>query len=803
VLSDGDNFVGSHSVERGATGLEVDIQAEIDAIVLEALVRFGAASALVNKISGDRFRVISVAGLALPEMGGAHAFMFDARAEEAIFVVPDALCDERFCNDPLVVGQPHLRFYAGAALITVAGHRIGTLSIFDTQPRQVFSEPEGRALSRLAHQVMIQLELQRLRRIERIAAAANKTSNDAIIGVDAHNRIVHWNRAAEKIFGWSEIDALDQQFSLIVPSRPQTTHEIGMADIREAAYSGLVCKTVEVPAITRDGCELPVELSLARQANHSASTAGEFVAIIRDVSDRKKLEIQRDDVLHQLSEQMAAIEESVDGIAITDADGLFTFMNVAYAAMFGFTSGADALGLPWRSLYSSDEVARLEREAFPVLNHQSRWRGRSTGTRRDGTTVEQEISLSLINSGRIVVVTRDVGARIAAERDQALLRERLLIGHRQEALGQIAAGLAHDFNNCIAAIAGSASMILDQGSDGVRAHAKRILAATGNAGSLVDKMLTLGSRNRKQEEFDLGKTVTDVVELLRAGLAKSQRLHAALPPEPIAAHGDATELMQIILNLGINARDALGGAHGLIMISLSMWEPADRAGTLAIGTFPNRRAALIRITDNGSGIAAENIPHVFQPNYSSKAGNGSGLGLAIVARLVTMVGGGIALSTSLGSGTTFEIIWPLDQRSRSPVVPYSVAPPHPEQPLAGFNILVAEDDPLTLATLTTFFEAEGAEVGPCDRPEDALEALRSDPDGWALLVSDYDMPGMNGAELAAAAGQVRPDLPVLLCTAMPQAALLYKDMFTAIIDKPIIGGRLVDAAIAAIGKADS
>jgi len=795
--------IGNQTVSQIATGLDDDIQAAIDEIVHRALVRFGAAISLVSIVSGDRSRIASVAGWALPEGGGGHSFLFDAEAGEALFLVLDAQNDERFRNHSLVMGHPHLRFCASAALTTSAGRRIGTMSILDRQPRQVFSELDSIALVHLARQVMLQLELQRLRRFEKIAEVTNSMTSDAIIGVDVHNRIVHWNNAAEALFGWTEIEALDRQLSLIMPSRFHDLHNNGMHWTTQADPSGLVCSTLIVPATTRDGRELPIELSIARWANHTARITDGFAVIVRDVSERKNLESERDVAMHRLSAQMAAIEESADGIAITDADGIYTFMNDAHAAMFGFASGADACGLSWRSLYSSDELAKLEQNAFPTLNRQSRWHGRATGTRRDGTTIEQEVSLSRSNGGCLICVTRDVGAKIAAERAQALLREQIEIAHSQEVLGQIAAGLAHDFNNCIAAIAGSASMILDQGSDDVRAHAERIAAATVNAGSLVQKMLTLGSRTRTQSQFDLGNTVADVSELLRVGLSTSQRLHVGLPAEPIISHSDATELMQIILNLCINARDALGGAPGNISIDLSIWEPSDSVGPLAIGRIPDRRAAVIRVTDDGSGIAPEDIPHIFEPNYSSKAGNGSGLGLAIVAVLVTTIGGGITLSTNLGSGTTFEILWPLDQRSQSPVVPDSRAPPDPQQALAGFSILVAEDDPLALATLTALLEAAGAEVGPCERPEDALEALHSDPDSWDLLITDYDMPGMTGAELAAAAAQVRPDLPVLLCTAILEVVQPHPDMFTSIIDKPMIGGRLVGAAIAALEMANS
>jgi len=774
--------------------LDTAADADIDAITLLAADRFDAPIALVSLVETSRQWFKSAIGLTQRETRSDSSFCVHAIRDDVVFVVLDAHADPLFRSNPLVVGDPHARFYAGAPLITRSGHRIGTLCVLDTQPRPGFSDRDRRALAMMARQVMGHLELRQLRQSDSFAHLIDTTTTDAFVCADVDSRIIHWNRGAEAMFGWAACEALGQPLSLIIPNRHRAGHYNGMARLRAGAPTRLVGKTVEVPAMTREGRELPIELSLATWTDGASGPSEGYAAIIRDISDRKALEAERDAVTLRFSEQLAAIDASNDGIAITDTDGIFTFVNDAHGVMFGFASGADACGLSWRDLYSNDEVERLGQVAFPQLETERRWRGRATGTRRDGSKIEQEIALSLNSSGGLVCVTRDIGPRLAAERDQILLREQLIVVQRQEALGQIASGIAHDFNNCIAAIAGSASLIIDQGSAAARPHAQRIMAATASAGSLVQKMLALGGRTRTRERLDLRTVVGDVGELVRAGLTTSQRLVIHLPPEPLITYGDAAEVMQIVLNLGVNARDALGGSPGCIAISLDVADPDHSRAALAVGNRPTQRAAVIRVSDDGSGMAAADVPRIFNVYHTGKAGFGSGLGLAIVARLVTSAGGGIAVTTAPGAGSVFEIFWPLDQRSQPRTLPSSPPPPVSLRSLQSAGVLIAEDDPEVVATFAAVLEAAGAEVGQCQRPCDALAALRSDPDAWSLLVTDFDMPGMNGAELAAAARRIRPDLPVLLCTAIPEAARSHQGLFTAILAKPVANSMLVETA---------
>lgn len=798
--------IPSDEPERLAALYELEVldtgpDRELDAIAQLAADRFDAPIALVSLVDSDRQWFKARVGLDVCETDRASSFCSHTILEDDVFVVLDTAADPRFAGNPLVVGDPRIRFYAAAPLVTGKGKRIGTLCVIDRRRRTDFDARDRRALQLMAEQTMHRLEHLHLLRSYRIAQLIGETTTDAFVCTDAFSRIIHWNEAAERMFGWSAAEALGESIDLIVPDRHRAAHHDGMGRLRDGAPTKLVGETIEVPATTRDGHELPMELSLGMWRDEKSNLPAGFVAIIRDVSARKRLEAERDATRERLAEQVAAIEASHDGIAITDRDGRFVFMNSSHATMFGFPDQASPLGLPWSDLYGPEELERLSREAMPILERTGQWRGEATGRRRDGSPIEQEISLSLRSNGGIVCVTRDISARLEADREKARMREQLLIAQRQEAVGQLASGIAHDFNNLIAAISGSAALVESAPDPAMRAAAARIQAAAGAAASLVDKMMTLGARKPKRARIDLRQVVADVGDLLRASLPAQHRLKLLLPDEPITAVADATELMQVVLNLGINARDALHDrADGRITLELATISPHVAAPEeLALGVWPRGPAARIRVADTGCGIAEADLGTIFQPYVSYKREAGTGLGLAVVAGIVAGSGGGLAVRSSRGEGTIFEIFWPLDPPA---ALPLKDAQPSGNGRLDGHVVLVADDNSAVVEQLTELFERAGAEVGPCVDPCDALAALEDDPKAWTLLVTDYNMPGMSGAELATAAWRLRPDLPVLLCTALPDA-YAGTAHFDAVTGKPIVADRLIAAAQSAIAHRGS
>jgi len=277
-----------------------------------------------------------------------------------------------------------------------------------------------------------------------------------------------------------------------------------------------------------------------------------------------------------------------------------------------------------------------------------------------------------------------------------------------------------------------------------------------------------------------------------------------LPAEPVRLVADKTEVMQVLLNLLVNARDAMDPDEpGRITVTLDRWQPGDSAPRPQIGRRPAGPAAWLRVEDTGCGIAERELTSIFEPFRSGKGRAGSGLGLAVVKSIIEAAGGGIAVDSHVGEGTRFDIFWPIEPPAAAPA-PAPRAMPASNNVLKGLAVLVVDDNPAVVDVLTELLEGAGAEVGPCLEARDALAAIDEAPEAWSLLITDYDMPGTNGAELAAQARRLRPDLPLLLRTALPEKHRRQDPVFRifdAIIGKPVTLDGLLAGAEAAIEAA--
>ena len=498
-----------------------------------------------------------------------------------------------------------------------------------------------------------------------------------------------------------------------------------------------------------------------------------------------------------LADRAAAMEASQDGIAITDGEGCFVYMNRAHLAQFGYESEAEIIGKPWTLLYAPDAAAWMEANAMPALFGTGRWSGEIMGKARDGSLVDQEVSLTLQPDGGILCITRDMQDRRRATAERDRLREELQLAQRREIVGQMAAGLAHDFNNLLAAISGGAMLIRENAdSDSLAAGGtQRIETATRQAAGLVNRLLSLGRREAEPVTLDLREPLREASELVRASLRAPAQLELRLPDAPVEVVADPTHVLQTVLNLATNARDALDGTAGTIRIALEPTGTVPTEGPFAVGTpDPARCYCRIVVSDTGPGMSDDLVARAFRPYETTKGRKGSGLGLAIVSSIVKTAGGVLRLDTAPDEGTTFTIFWP-----EAPV---------PEQPTAiaenvtgrldGRTVLVVDDNEELLEILTTFLESVGAEVAPSSQPVDVIEALRDDPDGWDLLITDFDMPEMTGTELARQAKAYAPRMPILLITALAGIAGREPGIFDAVLSKPIEKDALVRAAEIAI-----
>lgn len=474
-----------------------------------------------------------------------------------------------------------------------------------------------------------------------------------------------------------------------------------------------------------------------------------------------------------LGQRLAAIEAATDGIAIVDEVGRLIYLNSAASELMGFKGASGGLGQVWNRNYRGGRSIVLDKPFNTSLERKDLDEGQT-----------QEVSGTPLNRGGAVIVARDVSEKLAIEAREEELVKDLIRLQRQEAIAQLTAGIAHDFNNLLSAINGSVTLIGMQADlpDSITPHLNRIGAAGTQAAKLVNRLLDIGAAGKGDGAFDLQSVLTDLPTLLQPSLPDNIRFEMLSHAGGLALKGDPGTLSQVLINLALNARDALHSQTGEIALHVSMHEGVapTREGQLRA----DARYAKLTLHDTGDGMDAETAAQVFQPYFSTKGRQGTGLGLAMVAMQVTQIGGAIGLDSTPGEGTAVSVYWPLVEQSALSRVTAGGA----VVDLAGLMLLVVDDDPQVSGVISDYLEAQGAEVAVCEDPRDAVEAICEDPESWSAVLTDYDMPQMNGGELATQIHTNAPQVPIFVITALARRLndpRLSEAGVRAILPKPV------------------
>lgn len=369
----------------------------------------------------------------------------------------------------------------------------------------------------------------------------------------------------------------------------------------------------------------------------------------------------------------------------------------------------------------------------------------------------------------------DITERKQAEESAQTLREQLSNASKMESVGHLTAGIAHDFNNILGAMMGytelSKQMISSGKTDDIGRYHDEVLYAGNRAKELILQMLTFSRLPQNENPAAapailLAPIVKEVSNLLRSSTPSSIDLNYNLDFADLKAHIQPIQLHQIILNLGLNARDAMG-EYGKIDISLSGYHGDKQLCSSCKHMFTGDYA-MISVKDSGCGIPAQIMNHIFDPFFTSKGvGKGTGMGLSVVHGLVHGLGGHILVSSSTECGTTINILLPLASsgvasRETASVTPFAV--------IKGVEIMVVDDEQTLTTMLYDFLTAQGAHTITFTEPKLALESFIQNPDSIDLVITDETMPGMSGMLLAEKLLAVKPGLPIILCTGYSEHA---------------------------------
>jgi PAS domain S-box-containing protein len=439
-----------------------------------------------------------------------------------------------------------------------------------------------------------------------------------------------------------------------------------------------------------------------------------------------------------------------------------------------YTPEDRARNRPLELLRIASELGRVEDEGWRV--------------RKDGSQFWADVIITAVHNakGQLIgyaKVTRDLTERKRTEDQLASKQIEINKLQKMESLGRLTGGIAHDFNNLIAGILGCAEM-LEQTAihDEARQDAAEIKKACGRASALVRQLMAFSRRQMAAPQMvQVNAVIENIIQLIRRSLPANIQLELALTPELPMIYADMGQLEQILINLVLNARDAMPEGGQLTLHTAASW--VDEWSL--IDGFPERpaNAVLIAVSDTGTGMTQEVQEKMFEPFYTTKeTGKGSGLGLSTVYGIVQQNKGGIAVFTSPGMGTTMKIFLPQPPQPVNPEdTPKQTS--HPDKVPGGNElILVVEDEPLVLRNTVRALQAQGYTVLSAPDAEEALKLFRKTQNNLRLVISDVIMPGKTGKELAQIIRTENPNIEILFMSGYAPEVIATHGLLTNEVD---------------------
>ncbi len=575
---------------------------------------------------------------------------------------------------------------------------------------------------------------------------------DAIFVASPEGRYLDVNRAGCELIGYTREEILARSIGDFVLTDEASDVRVGIERLRRGE-SVLMTRRLR----RKDGSVVDAELSTWGLPD------GRMMAFIRDITARVRAEQE----LRESEERYRLLVEGAPLPIVVHRDGKIVFLNSAAIRMLG---GEDADADEFIGKCVLDFVHPDIRETVRArLDRGDRNRGstemiRERFMRLDGDPIDVEfVTTPVVYHGDPAAQTilLDVTMQVRQEAERERLRSQLRQAQRLETIGTLAGGIAHDFNNIIQAIMGFAEMARADVEPDSRTYRDldHILLGARRAKHLVEQILTFSRLDdRDRCILDLRSIVRESLELLRATLPRTIEIRQNLCQEPCLISADPTQVQQVIMNLGANSYQAMRETGGTFEVALDGPTGDDDHGAGADKGDPLIR---VRVRDDGPGMAPEVTARIFEPFFTTKdVGEGTGLGLSVVHGIVASHGGVISVVSEPGVGTEFEILWPCATAAEAADSDEADA----TIPTGKGRILVVDDERAIVTMVKRILERVGYEVVETTGSREALEAFRSHPDLFDLVLTDQTMPFMIGTELIEEIRRIRPGIPAILMT---------------------------------------
>ncbi|MEE1654701.1 PAS domain S-box protein [Microvirga sp. CF3062] len=613
----------------------------------------------------------------------------------------------------------------------------------------------------------------------------------AIYMLDPKGIVSSWNAGAQRFKGYTQDEILGEHFSRFYTDEDKAT-ELPRRALETASREGKF--EAEGWRLRKDGTRFWAHVVIDPIRDPRGNLIG-FAKITRDLTERKRTQ----EALKESEERFRLLVQGVTDYAIymLDPKGIVSNWNPGAQRIKGYTQD-EIVGQHFSQFYTDeDRATELPRRALETAAREGRFEAEGWRLRKDGTRFWASVVIDRIQNdmGELIgfaKITRDITERRQAQEALAQAQAALFQSQKMEAVGQLTGGVAHDFNNLLTVIVNSLDLLTRNTRD---ARDMRLIESAQRAAErgakLTQQLLAFSRRQPLQPALHNPNTLIGGFEaILRRACGELVKLRLALAPGVRSISVDAPQFEAALLNLIVNARDAMPDGGSLTI----------KTGNVTIGENEQAPAALkpgpyvsITVEDTGSGITPEVLDRVFEPFFTTKEiGKGTGLGLSQVYGFVTQSGGHIKVDSTPDQGTKVTMLLPAQDNGEE-VVEDEDGTVHPARDSAG-TVLIVEDEPAVLEVASDIFDSLGYDVLTATDANEAVAVLGSDA-AIDVMFSDVIMPnGMNGVELSRKAREMRPHLRILLASGYPMSALPSEGLGAGVsfISKPYRWTELAD-----------
>lgn len=596
----------------------------------------------------------------------------------------------------------------------------------------------------------------------------------AIYMLDTNGLIRSWNSGAKRIKQYDQSEVLGKHFSLFYTPEDLASDLPGRA-LKSADESGRF--EGEGWRVRKDGTRLWALVIIDPIRAEDGSLIG-FAKVTRDLTERRAAE----QALRQSEQQFSLLVQGVTDYALymLDPNGIITTWNAGAQRIKGYEP-AEVIGRHYSMFFQADDVANhVPQRALATVVSEGRYEGQGWRVRKDGTRFLVHVVIDPIRNeqGELIgyaKITRDVTESVQAQQEIKETREALFQAQKMESLGQLTGGIAHDFNNLLMVILGSLELArkrVPQDSK-VQSLLNNAIAGAQRGATLTQRMLAFARRQELDPQpVDVGGLIRNMSDLLCRMLGAGIRVDTQFPLVLRPVLVDMSQLEMAVMNLVINARDAMGGEGRILITAREDSFPGSPPGS--------DRLICIAVIDTGPGMSEATLQRAMEPFFTTKgAGKGTGLGLSMVHGLAAQSKGHFVLKSVVGEGTRAELWLPVAEVHSSPQAtePVSTQSPPDTFHVQPLDILLVDDDPLVLISTGAMLEDLGHRVTPAAGGQAALACL-TQGERFDLVITDMAMPEMNGVELANTLEQLFPALPIILSSGFAEVAVDLKSALT-------------------------